>query len=72
MEGKLKRATSKGFGFIETDKKVDFFFHMSQYDGSWMELLSWYAQDKVVTLTFDVDMTTTKEGPRALNVRVVE
>lgn len=72
MEGRLKRANSKGYGFIETDKKIDFFFHASEFDGNWLELLSYYVQGKTVAMKFDVDPTTSKQGPRALKVSIVQ
>ena len=32
-EGRIKKLTSKGFGFIETDSGGDLFFHASALDG---------------------------------------
>ena len=32
-EGKIKRLTEKGFGFIETGTDKDMFFHMSNVEG---------------------------------------
>ncbi len=33
-EGKIKRLTDKGFGFIETGTDKDMFFHMSNVEGA--------------------------------------
>jgi CspA family cold shock protein len=32
-EGKIKRLTDKGFGFIDTGSEKDLFFHSSSLDG---------------------------------------
>ncbi|PQO47304.1 cold-shock protein [Blastopirellula marina] len=32
-EGKIKRLTDKGFGFIDTGSSKDLFFHMSSLEG---------------------------------------
>ncbi|TWT39267.1 cold-shock protein [Blastopirellula retiformator] len=32
-EGKIKRLTDKGFGFIDTGSNKDLFFHMSSLEG---------------------------------------
>ena len=36
-EGKIKRLTDKGFGFIETGSGKDLFFHMSAVEGARFE-----------------------------------
>jgi CspA family cold shock protein len=33
-EGKIKKLTDKGFGFIDTGTKQDMFFHMSNVEGT--------------------------------------
>ena len=32
-EGKIKKLTDKGFGFIDTGRGTDLFFHMSNVEG---------------------------------------
>ena len=66
MEGKVKLANSQGFGFIETDMGIDFFFHHTKFQGNWKELLGCMVKGKVVNVTFDVDDTAVE--PRAINV----
>lgn len=73
MEGKLKKCTSKGFGFIESND-VDFFFHHTAYKGDWKELLQKFVSlgmDQSISLEFDNDPTA-PSGPRAINVRIKE
>ena len=53
-EGKIKKLTDKGFGFIDTGKGKDLFFHMSNVEGVSFEELR--EGDKV---TF-----TQGEGPK--------
>ena len=36
-EGTIKRVTDKGFGFIDTGKGSDLFFHMSAIEGARFE-----------------------------------
>ena len=63
-EGKIKRLTDKGFGFIETGSGKDLFFHISALDGVRYDDLS-EGQD--------VEFTEGEgpKGPRAESVRVV-
>ncbi len=63
-EGKIKRLTDKGFGFISTGSGTDVFFHKSALQDVEYEQLS-----EGQTVTFD-DGEGPK-GPRAENVRVV-
>ena len=62
-EGKIKRLTDKGFGFISTDGDSDMFFHMSALDGVRFEELS---EGQEVTYTAGEG----PKGPRAENVRL--
>jgi cold shock CspA family protein len=72
MTGRVKMAASSGFGFIETAKKVDFFFHHSQLqDFSWKKLVAEHALGRTVIVEFDVDPVS-DDGPRALNVKIVQ
>ena len=38
-EGKIKRLTDKGFGFIETGSDTDMFFHSSNVEGATFDQL---------------------------------
>ena len=63
-EGKIKRLTDRGFGFIETSEGKDLFFHMSAcVDCHFDELREGQ------TVSFDVGQGP--KGPRAENVRLV-
>ena len=62
-EGKIKRLTDRGFGFIETGEGKDLFFHMSSLlKGEWDDLRE---GQKV---TFEVGQSD--KGPRAEQVMV--
>lgn len=71
MTGRVKRCNSKGYGFIETDDDIDFYFHYTQYKGDWKILLKKYVSDEVITVEFDNDPEA-PSGPRAKNIRLVE
>jgi cold shock protein len=61
-EGKIKRLTDKGFGFIETGTDKDMFFHMSNVEGVTFEELR---EGQRVSYTPGHG----PKGPRAENVR---
>ena len=61
-EGKIKRLTDRGFGFIDVGGGDDLFFHMSSLDGIAFEQLR---EGQVVTY----DVGQGPKGPRAENVR---
>jgi CspA family cold shock protein len=63
-EGTIKRVTDKGFGFIDTGKGTDLFFHMSALEGARFEDLQ-----PGQRVTFDEGQGP--KGPRAENVRLV-
>jgi CspA family cold shock protein len=63
-EGKIKRLTDKGFGFIESGSGNDLFFHMSAVEGVRFEELR--EGQKV-----SYNEGRGPKGPRAENVRVV-
>jgi CspA family cold shock protein len=63
-EGTIKRVTDKGFGFIDTGKGTDLFFHMSAIEGARFEDLQ-----PGQRVTFDEGQGP--KGPRAENVRLV-
>jgi CspA family cold shock protein len=63
-EGTIKRVTDKGFGFIDTGKGSDLFFHMSAIEGARFEDLQ-----PGQRVTYDEGQGP--KGPRAENVRLV-
>ena len=63
-EGKIKKLTDKGFGFIETESGRDMFFHMSNVEEVHFDDLR---EGQQVTYTEGEG----PKGPRAENVRVV-
>jgi CspA family cold shock protein len=63
-EGKIKRLTEKGFGFIETGTDKDMFFHTSSVEGVRFEDLR---EGQRVSYTPGHG----PKGPRAENVRVI-
>jgi len=71
MDGKIKTINSKGYGFIETSKHIDYFFHHSAFLGEWKALLSLFVKEEPIYVEFENDLTA-KDGPRAINVKVKE
>lgn len=69
LEGRIKSVNSHGYGFIETDRKIDFYFHHTQYKGDWKILLKRYVCDEILIVEFDNNVDAS-EGPQAINVRV--
>jgi CspA family cold shock protein len=63
-EGTIKRVTDKGFGFIDTGKGSDIFFHMSALEGARFEDLQ-----PGQRVTYDEGQGP--KGPRAENVRLI-
>ena len=61
-QGKIKRLTDRGFGFIDTGGGQDLFFHMSNLQGVTFEQLR-----EGQEVTYDVGQGP--KGPRAENVR---
>jgi CspA family cold shock protein len=61
-EGKIKRLTDRGFGFIETDDNKDMFFHMSNLEG-----VEWDDLREGLKVIFEVGEGP--KGPRAERVR---
>ena len=61
-DGKIKKLTDKGFGFIETAGGEDLFFHMSAVEGVRFEDLQ---QGQSVSFTKGQG----PKGPRAENVK---
>lgn len=63
-EGKIKRLTDKGFGFIETGSGKDLFFHMSAVEGARFEDLQ-----EGQRVSFSEGQGP--KGPRAENVKLI-
>ncbi len=63
-EGTIKRLTDKGFGFIETGKGKDLFFHMSAVEGGRFESLK-----EGQRVSFNEGQGP--KGPRAENVKPI-
>lgn len=63
-EGKIKRITNKGFGFIENGSDKDLFFHSSSVEGGRFDELR---EGQRVAYTIGEG----RKGPCAENVRVV-
>ena len=63
-EGKIKRLTDRGFGFIETAEGQDLFFHMSACEGVRFDDLREGQQ-----VEFNVGQSD--KGPRAESVKLV-
>ena len=63
-EGKIKRLTEKGFGFIDTGTDKDLFFHHSSLEGVSYEELQ---EGQRVSYTEGRG----EKGPRAENVKLV-
>lgn len=68
-EGRVKCCNSRGYGFIETDQKIDFYFHSTQFKGDWKDLLKRFVCNEIIIVEFDNDKNA-PEGPRALNVSI--
>ena len=63
MNGKIKKKTDKGFGFIATDTGEDVFFHMSALNGVQFDELN-----EGQSVSFEIGQGP--KGPRAENVTV--
>jgi len=63
-EGKIKRLTDKGFGFIDVGRDKDLFFHSSSVEGASFEELQ---EGQTVTFT----EAQGQKGPCAENVQVM-
>jgi cold shock protein len=61
-QGRIKKLTDKGFGFIETDTGDDLFFHMSSLQGVRYEELQ-------EGQSVEYEAGSGPKGPRAESVR---
>ncbi len=63
-QGKIKRLTDRGFGFIETEDNKDMFFHMSTLlNAQWDDLREGQA--------VEFEVGEGPKGPRAEQVKVL-
>jgi len=63
-QGKIKRLTDRGFGFIETEDNKDMFFHMSTLlNAQWDDLKEGQA--------VEFEVGEGPKGPRAEQVKVL-
>ncbi|MBL8848333.1 MAG: cold shock domain-containing protein [Planctomycetaceae bacterium] len=63
-EGRIKKLTAKGFGFIDTGDGQDLFFHMSNVEGSSFDQLQ-----EGQRVSFHAGQGP--KGPRAENVQLI-
>ena len=63
-EGRIKKLTEKGFGFIDTGDGSDMFFHMSNVEGARFE-------DLREGQRVSYNPGRGPKGPRAENVRII-
>jgi cold shock CspA family protein len=72
-KGFVKTVKSSGFGFIETRRGIDFYFHSTKFHGDWKKLLAEFVSsppDRKIEVEFEIDKTST-EAPRAIDVRLL-
>jgi cold shock protein len=62
--GKIKRLTERGFGFIETEAGKDMFFHKSNVEGVTYEALQ-------IGQSVSFTEGRTEKGPQAENIKLV-
>lgn len=63
-EGRIKKLTAKGFGFIDTGDGQDLFFHMSNVEGTSFDQLQ-----EGQRVSFEAGHGP--KGPRAENVQLI-
>lgn len=67
MEGKIDTLNSeKGFGFIGGDNKERYFFHKSDFNGYWNDLVIDIKSGGLIRVKFEGK--NTPKGPRASDV----
>jgi cold shock protein len=62
--GKIKRLTERGFGFIETEGGKDMFFHKSAVEGVTYESLQ-------IGQSVSYTEGRTEKGPQAENIKLI-
>lgn len=71
MEGTIVRMpTDKQFAFVRDENKVEYFFHKSDFNGHWLDLIYDYNRNMKIGVTFDP--VNSPKGPRAENVTRVD
>ena len=65
-EGRIKRITDRGFGFIDTGGRDDMFFHSSSVEGE----VRFEQMREGQNVSYEIGQGP--KGPRAENVRVIE
>ena len=64
MDGTVSRVfRDKGFGFIKGKDKIEYFFHRSEYEGNFDDLVIEVDLGRMVLVSFDV--VHSERGPRA-------
>lgn len=67
MNGKLTSLVpDKGFGFIKGESGQDYFFHKSEFNGHFEDLVMDYSNNIKIQVTFEP--LKTPKGPRATEV----
>jgi cold shock CspA family protein len=64
----VKVLPDKNFGFIKAMGK-EFFFHRSDFNGHWEDLVSDFQRQNPQTIKVTFDEAESLKGPRAANVR---
>lgn len=67
MEGRVRKITDKGFGFIKGENGEDIFFHRDDFNGHWADLHDDFNNDMTIRVQFE--SKSTPKGLRASNVR---
>lgn len=64
----VKVLPDKNFGFIKSNG-TEFFFHRSDYNGHWEDLVTDFQTKNPKTIRVSFDEVHNPKGPRASNVR---
>jgi len=67
MNGTITRVVvQKGFGFVTGEDKQDYFFHRTDFNGFFEDLIVDVEKKRAIKVTFEP--ASTDKGPRARNV----
>ena len=69
MKGTIKSVNQKGFGFVKSGEG-EYFFHRSDFNGFWNDLMEDKIKHKIIEVEFDV--VESNRGPRASNVKRID
>lgn len=73
MRGIIKNITDRSYGFIkEVPSGIEYFFHKEDYIGNWNELIFDFQNAKNRKIMLEFDVTESKKGPRAANVKLAD